>query len=84
MEARGFEVVRVSRSADKLDVRDPASVKRVLGGLEGPFGLVFVAIGTLAAGGAPEKSLARQADFAEAMQSVAERQKVFKDEGILK
>ena len=29
---------------------------------------------------APEKSLARQADFAEAMQDVAERQKVFKDE----
>lgn len=58
LEARGFDVTGLSRSRDGLDVTDAASVGRVLGGLEGPFDLVFVAVGTLAAGGAPEKSLA--------------------------
>ena len=57
LDARGFEVTGVSRSADGLDVTDPAAVKRVLGALSGPFDVVFVAIGTLAAGGAPEKTL---------------------------
>jgi len=47
----------------------PASVDRVLGDLDGPFDLIFVAIGVLApSGGAPEKSLA--AVEAQAMQDV--------------
>ncbi|MEO0390636.1 MAG: SDR family NAD(P)-dependent oxidoreductase [Pseudomonadota bacterium] len=60
MEARGGRVARVSRSADGLDVTDPASVARVLGALEGPFQTVFVATGVLAPpGGRPERSLAQ-------------------------
>lgn len=58
LERRGYDVAGVSRSKDGLDVTDEASVARTLGALDGPFDLVFVAIGTLAAGGAPEKSLA--------------------------
>lgn len=54
---RGYDVVGLSRSKDGLDVLDPASIERSLGALEGPFDVVFVAIGTLAAGGAPEKAL---------------------------
>lgn len=57
LETREFEVVGVSRSGDGLDVTDAASVERVLGAQSGLFDLVFVAIGTLAAGGAPEKAL---------------------------
>ncbi len=57
LERRGFGVTRLSRARDGLDVTDPASVARVLGRLEGPFEVVFVAVGTLAAGGAPEKAL---------------------------
>lgn len=48
-------VVRVSRSVDGLDVTDPASVDRVLGGLDPAFDLIIVATGVL---GVPEKSLA--------------------------
>lgn len=56
LKSRGVAVTGVSR-ADGLDVTDAASVERVLGALSGPFDMVFVAIGTLAAGGAPEKAL---------------------------
>lgn len=56
LETGGYDVTRVSRK-DGLDVTDAPSVDRVLGAIDGPFDLVFVAIGTLAAGGAPEKSL---------------------------
>ncbi|MFC6686814.1 SDR family NAD(P)-dependent oxidoreductase [Jhaorihella thermophila] len=56
---RGHAVTGLSRRADGLDVTDPASVERVLGGVEGPFARVVVAIGILApAGRRPEKSLA--------------------------
>lgn len=56
---RGHEVVPLSRAVDGLDVTDPVSVSRVLGALEGPFDLIFVAIGVLAPEGeAPEKALA--------------------------
>ncbi|MDO8986306.1 SDR family NAD(P)-dependent oxidoreductase [Cypionkella sp.] len=48
------EVVRVSRSADGLDVTDEASVARVLGAVAGVFDWVFIASGAL---GVPEKSL---------------------------
>lgn len=58
-EARGFVVTRVSRSVDGLDVADAASVERVMGTLDGEFHAVFVAIGTLAAGGVPEKALSQ-------------------------
>ncbi|MCC6007631.1 MAG: SDR family NAD(P)-dependent oxidoreductase [Rhodobacteraceae bacterium] len=58
MEARGAEVTRLSRSADGLDITDPASVEAHLGRLAGPFDLVLVATGALEIGGrGPEKSL---------------------------
>ncbi len=58
LEARGVAVTGLSQR-DGLDVSDPAAVERVLGGLDGPFDLIFVAIGVLApVGGAPEKALA--------------------------
>lgn len=51
---RGDDVVTLSRRADGLDVTDAASVAAVLGGLDGPFETIFVAVGVL---GVPEKSL---------------------------
>ena len=58
LQERGAEVTTLSRSADGLDVTDTASVERVMAGPEGPYDLVFIAIGILApTGGAPEKSL---------------------------
>lgn len=58
LAARGMQVTGLSRSGDGLDVTDPVSVDRVLGGLEGPFDRVVVASGILAPpGGTPEKSL---------------------------
>ncbi len=59
LNARGCEVTGLSRSGDGLDVTDPGSVVRVLDGLDGPYDLIFVALGILAPpGSAPEKSLA--------------------------
>ena len=58
-ETRGFDVVRLSRSANGLDVTDATSVARVMDAVVGDFDAVFVAIGTLAKGGAPEKSLSQ-------------------------
>ncbi|KAG1713851.1 C-factor [Nymphon striatum] len=57
LDIRGYEVVGLSR-CDGLDVTNPESVVQVMGGLDGVFDVVLVAIGTLAAGGTPEKSLA--------------------------
>jgi len=57
LAARGHAVTGLSRSRDGLDVTDPASVHACMAPLEGPFEVVFVAVGTLAAGGAPEKTL---------------------------
>ena len=58
LRARDAAVTALSRAADGLDVTDPASVDRVMGALEGPFDVVFVAIGILAPpGSAPEKQL---------------------------
>lgn len=59
LEARGAEVVRLSRSGEGLDVTDTRSVERHLGALDGTFETVLIATGTLAAGGAPEKALAQ-------------------------
>lgn len=70
LEARGANVVAVSRRVDGLDVTDPASVERHMGALAGPFDLVFVAVGVLAPQGrAPEKSLSavNAADMAAVM-----------------
>lgn len=58
LEGRGTRVTRLSRRADGLDVTDPFEVDRVLGGVEGPFDLILVAVGILApAGEGPEKTL---------------------------
>ena len=59
LEALGVEVTGVSRRADGLDITDPASVSRVLSGVDGPFDLVFVASGILMpVGQGPEKTMA--------------------------
>ncbi|MDU8945496.1 SDR family NAD(P)-dependent oxidoreductase [Ovoidimarina sediminis] len=58
LRARGEGVTRLSRRADGLDLTDPASIPRVMGALDGPYELVFLATGVLAPRGvAPEKSL---------------------------
>ena len=58
LTARGANVTGISR-AEGLDVTIPASVDRVLAAVEGPFDLIFVALGILAGPGqAPEKTLA--------------------------
>jgi NAD(P)-dependent dehydrogenase (short-subunit alcohol dehydrogenase family) len=58
LTARGVAVSGLSRREDGLDVTDEASVKLVLGRLDGPFDLVFVATGVLKINGAePEKTL---------------------------
>ncbi|WP_394153686.1 SDR family NAD(P)-dependent oxidoreductase [Loktanella salsilacus] len=54
LRARGDTVVTLSRRDDGLDVTDAASVAAVLGGVDGPFEMIFVAVGVL---GVPEKSL---------------------------
>ncbi|MCX7300146.1 MAG: SDR family NAD(P)-dependent oxidoreductase [Rhodobacterales bacterium] len=59
LRAQGADVTGLSRSDDGFDVTDPTSVERILGGVAGPFDLIFVALGILAPpGGAPEKTLA--------------------------
>jgi NAD(P)-dependent dehydrogenase (short-subunit alcohol dehydrogenase family) len=58
LEKRGVAVTRLSRSGDGFDVTDAASVDRHLGALEGPFELIFVAVGILAPkDSGPEKAL---------------------------
>lgn len=71
LAARGAEVRGLSRSGDGLDLRDPASVERVMAAIEGPFDIVLVATGILTPEGrAPEKSLAQieAGSMAEVMQ----------------
>jgi NAD(P)-dependent dehydrogenase (short-subunit alcohol dehydrogenase family) len=52
------EVVGLSRSADGLDVTDPAAIDRVIGGVSGTFDRVVIATGALILSGVgPEKSL---------------------------
>ncbi|WP_439154548.1 SDR family NAD(P)-dependent oxidoreductase [Yoonia sp.] len=58
LETSGWDVTRLSRRLDGLDVTDPASVDRHLGQLTGVFELVFVSVGILApSGSGPEKAL---------------------------
>lgn len=55
---QSWDVTGLSRAADGFDVSDPASVAGALDALAGPFDLIFVAIGILAApSGTPEKNL---------------------------
>lgn len=57
LEHRG-EVVRLSRSANGLDLTDEASVARVLGAQAGTFDRIVIATGALQIGhAAPEKSI---------------------------
>ncbi|MGI3183828.1 SDR family NAD(P)-dependent oxidoreductase [Nioella aestuarii] len=57
LAARG-DVVRLSRSANGLDLTDEDSVARVLGGLDGTFDRIVVATGALQIGdAAPEKTI---------------------------
>lgn len=59
LQLNGWDVTRLSRSVDGFDVGNAASVQRGLGRLEGPFDLVFVAVGILAPlWGTPEKTIA--------------------------
>lgn len=58
LQARGAEVVALSRRQDGLDVTDEAAIARVLGQVAPGFDTVFVATGALEIGAAvPEKSL---------------------------
>ncbi|MCV2894787.1 SDR family NAD(P)-dependent oxidoreductase [Lentibacter sp. XHP0401] len=68
LETHGWDVARLSRAMDGLDVREQANVDSHLGALEGPFQLVLMASGILASeGAAPEKALShiRQKSFEE-------------------
>ena len=66
LTTRGVAVTGLSRSEHGLDVTNEASVAEHLGGLEGPFDLIFVATGALEINGSqPEKTLKHLA--AEAM-----------------
>lgn len=59
LQRRGVAVTTLSRREDGLDITDPASIKEVMGRLDGPFDLIFVATGILAPDGSgPEKSVA--------------------------
>lgn len=58
LQARGDEVVGLSRRDHGLEVTDEASVGRVMGGVEGVFDLIVVATGALVLEGVgPEKTL---------------------------
>lgn len=58
LDAAGWDVTPLSRRIDGLDVTDPASVDRHLGRIDGPFDLIFVAVGILAPPGTtPEKAV---------------------------
>ena len=59
LDRQGAEVIRLSRSADGLDVTDEALVECALGRLEPPFDRILVATGALSpARDAPEKRIA--------------------------
>lgn len=59
LEAKGFDVTRLSRAADGFDLTDPARVESAMNDVRGPFEMVLVVSGILAPEGArPEKSLA--------------------------
>lgn len=51
------EVIRLSRSADGLDITNEASIEAAFARLDGTFDTIFVATGSLTAGGEPEKTI---------------------------
>ncbi|MBQ2260673.1 MAG: SDR family NAD(P)-dependent oxidoreductase [Loktanella sp.] len=58
LDRRGVAVTGLSRRADGFDVTDRASVDQHLAALDGPFDLIFIAVGILAPESAgPEKAL---------------------------
>ena len=58
LSRRGVAVTELSRRENGFDVTDPVSVDRHLAALDGPFDLIFIAVGVLApAGAGPEKAL---------------------------
>ena len=58
LQTDGWDVTGLSRSVDGFDVGNEASIKRGLSALEGPFDLVFIAVGILAPlWGTPEKTI---------------------------
>lgn len=58
LRAKGVAVTGLSRSGDGLDITNETSVAQHLGKLSGPFDLIVVATGALAAGGhTPEKTI---------------------------
>ena len=58
LQKDGWDVTGLSRSVDGFDVGNEASVQRALERLEGPFDLIFIAVGILAPlWGAPEKTI---------------------------
>jgi len=57
LDARAYNVTRLSRSADGLDITDEVDVADKLGRLDGQFDLVIVATGVLSGPKGPEKSL---------------------------
>ena len=60
LEARGVDVMRVSRSGDGLDITNEASVAEAVAGLPDDLDLVFVATGALVSTRTrPEKALAQ-------------------------
>ncbi|WP_138421700.1 SDR family NAD(P)-dependent oxidoreductase [Maritimibacter alexandrii] len=64
LKADGWAVTGLSRSTEGLDYGDPEGVDRLLGGVEGPVDLIFIATGALEIDGhGPEKAL-RQIDAA--------------------
>lgn len=58
LAGQGADVVALSRTVDGLDITDEGSIAQHMGGLSGPFDLIFVATGALELNGnPPEKSL---------------------------
>lgn len=57
LSLRGAEIVTLSRREDGMDVTSASAVQTAMADLSGEFDAIFIAVGTLAAGGRPEKSL---------------------------
>ncbi len=58
LERRGHDVTGLSRRVDGLDLTDEGTIAAALGGLDGPFNLIFVATGALVIDGhEPEKAV---------------------------
>ena len=60
LDGRGWATTGLSRSRDGLDITDETSVARVLGALDGPFHLVFIATGALTSAGLPPEKAVKE------------------------